>query len=179
MTLERIFKYIGVGVTATVIDFAVYTLLMAIFQQEAGMRLVAQTAAGVVSTISAYFMHSRITWRAHDPGKRGVAMFFIWNALTVLVTRNLLFTVLGACTGIYQFAYTFLSWGFSYEAVESTGVYILVTLVTMTLNYLVYDRLVFSGDKDKAEGDEEIDMEGVGQTGKEVQRQQKRQRKRG
>lgn len=174
MAIPRVFKYIGVGVTATLIDFAVYTLMMIIFNQTASLRPVAQMTAGIVSTISAYLMHSRITWKARDPGRRGVAMFFIWNALTILVIRNFLFGILGSWAGIYQFAYMLFSWIFSYEFVESTGVYILVTVITMTLNYLVYDKLVFSSDNsDKPEGDEQVNMQSVGKTGEKVQRKQK------
>lgn len=165
---KRVFKYIGVGVTATLVDFAVYTTLVAMFQHEASLRGVAQTIAGVVSTIAAYFMHSRITWKEHDPGQRGVAMFFLWNALTVLVIRNALFKVFGAWTGVYQVAYDLLSWAFDYDAVETLGIYGLTTVVTMTLNYLVYDRLVFG--KDKRKGDEEIEVKGVGEARKEVKR---------
>ena len=179
--MNRIFKYIGVGVTATVIDFGVYTLMMIIFQQNPNLRQVAQMIAGVFSTISAYLMHSRITWKARDPGRKGVAMFFLWNALTVLVTRNFLFWVFGLCTGLYQFAYMFLSWGFSYAFVESTGVYALMTIVTMTLNYLVYDNLVFSSDSSshaETKGNEQVDMKSVRQTREKVQRKQKSKSKR-
>ena len=178
--MNRIFKYIGVGVTATVIDFGVYTLMMIIFQQDSNLRQVAQMIAGVFSTVSAYLMHSRITWKTRDPGRKGVAMFFLWNAMTVLVTRNFLFWVLGLCTGLYQFAYMFLSWGFSYAFVESTGVYVLMTIVTMTLNYLVYDKLVFSSDStdhSESKGEKQVDMKGVRQAGEKVQRKQKAKRK--
>ena len=177
--IDRVFKYIGVGVTATVIDFGVYTLFMIIFGEREEFRPIAQMIAGVVSTISAYFMHSRITWKMRDPGRKGVAMFFVWNALTVLVIRNFLFGVLDGLVGLWQFAYMLLGWtGFSYDFVESTAIYILVIVITMVLNYLVYDKLVFSSDKGaESERNEKIDVESVGETGEKVQRKQERKRK--
>lgn len=59
-------------------------------------------------------------------------------------------------TPLYKFAFDIssaINLPFDYNFVESTGVFVLTACVTMTLNYLFYDKLVFGNTKEKAKGD--------------------------
>lgn len=145
--MQKIMKFAGVGVVATIVDFLTYQLVLNVIFY--GNLTAASVVSGVVATFAAYVMHNNITWKERNPGKYGVVVFFIWNAITVFCIRPPLTWVFGQLTGLYQFAYSLTSWIFSYEFVESTGVYVLMITVTMVLNYLVYEKLVFNKAKGK------------------------------
>lgn len=186
--LGKIFKFIGVGVAATLIDYAVYSLVvMVIFGGNTNFAWAGAVSSGVVATFAAFFMHSKITWKDKDPGKYGIIKFFAWNAFVVIAIRPVLTLFFGLLIGLYQFAFMIFDGvgvGFSYEFVESTGIYVLMTAVTMTLNFIFYDKIVFGKKKVAAKsmvdsnlGNEEqrekIDMKSVRKTGEEKQRQSK------
>lgn len=61
--------------------------------------------------------------------------------------------------------------------VESTGIYVLMTIVTMTLNYIFYEKVVFGNvAKVQEKEGEEVDVERVRKAGKETQSQKKTKR---
>lgn len=73
-------------------------------------------------------------------------MFFVWNGLSALAITPFFTWLFGFTTPIYEFAHgitTALHIPFDYNFVESTGIFCLTTAVTMILNYLFYDKLVF------------------------------------
>ena len=110
----------------------------------------ASTISALIATIVAYILHSRITWRARDPGRFGIIKFFLWNLALALAIRPFLAWTMGFLTIIYDFAYGISEWlhlPFTHEYVTSTGVFIFISIVTMVLNYFVYDALVFGRAK--------------------------------
>ena len=173
---KKFFKYVVVGCTITLIDFLIYTLLMAVvFAENVDMAGVASVISGIIATCVAYLLHGNITWKNRDPGKLGVVKFFAWNAFMVILLRPLMSFGFKSLTGLYQFAYMISSaihLPFTYDFVENTGLFVLMTVVTMTLNFLCYDRVVFGGKADKDER-EEVDMYGVWDAGEKEQRQRK------
>ena len=173
---KRLFKYIVVGCTITLADFLIYTVLMAVvFSENVDMAGVASIISGVIATCVAYLLHGNITWKNRNPGKLGVVKFFAWNAFMVILLRPLMSFGFKSLTGLYQFAYMISSaihLPFSYDFVENTGLFVLMTIVTMTLNFLCYDRVVFGGKADKNER-EEVDMYGVWDAGEKEKRQRK------
>ena len=177
---ERTGKFVIVGVIGTIFDYAVYTFCsMVLFGGNADMLWAAGIISGFFATWFAYFMHSRITWKERDPGKYGVIKFFAWNAFAIMVCRPVVINFLRLLGGLYAFAYgvfEFLNIPFSYEFVESTGIYCLMTGIIMVLNFLVYEKLIFGADSSgKAKGGKEVEMESVGQAGKEEKRSKKTQ----
>ncbi len=164
-----VLKYVGVGIGVTLIDFVTYSLLMAlIFSENVDMVGVASVISGIVATFAAYLLHGNITWKTRDPGKFGIVKFFAWNAFMVILLRPLMSVVFKSFTGLYQFGYMISSaihLPFEYDFVENTGIYLLMTVVTMILNFLCYDRVVF-GSADKKQR-EEINVEGVRKSGEE------------
>ena len=182
--MNKIFKFVGVGVACTIIDYALYSLLvMLFFNGDTSQAWLATIISGVVATFAAYELHSHITWKESDPGKFGIVKFFAWNALLVVAIRPALTFIFGLLTGFYQFAFMVsngINLPFSYEFVESTGIFVLMTTVTMILNFLFYNRIVF-GKKKAGELDEnqreKVDVDGVRETGEEKKRQKKSQNK--
>lgn len=176
--MQRVLKFIGGGVAATVVDYVVYTLfVMVIFGGDVGMAWLASIFSGIAATFAAFILHSKITWKERNPGKYGIIKFFAWNAFVIILVRPLLTKLFGLLTGLYQFAFMIsevIHLPFDYDFVESTGIYVLMTIVTMTLNYIFYEKVVF-GDVAKVEEEkrEEIDVKSVRKTGKEAKSQKK------
>lgn len=140
--VKKLMRFAGVGIVAAVVDFLSYQFaLNMLFRDNLTLSAV---FSGVIATFAAYVMHNNITWRERLPGKYGVAKFFIWNAIAVFILRPPLTWAFEQLTWLYDFGYMLLGWVFSYEFIMSTGVYVLMTLVIMVLNYLVYERLVFT-----------------------------------
>ena len=176
--MKRVFKFVGVGLTITLIEYAIYTLLMMVmFGGNAEMAPLATGISGVFAMVIAFFMHSKITWRERDPGKLGIVKFFAWNVVLVTLLRPGLAAFFELPVGIYQFVYMItdaIHLPFTYDFVQSTGIYVLVTAITMTLNFFCYEKVVF-GTKavvKKKEG-KEIKVESVRQARKEEKRETK------
>ena len=149
-------RYFFVGITLTVFNFGAYTLLNLIFL---GIKLTDTTASEneqylwlttlistALTTILAYLMHSRITWKERSITKHSVIRFFIWNALITVAINPGLTQLFSLFTPLYQFAYGIIMWlhlPFSYDFTVSTGAFVLTAIVVMVLNFLFYDRFVF------------------------------------
>lgn len=179
--MGKILKFVGVGFLCTIVDFLVYSLMvMVAFSGDTEKVGIAAMVSGLVATVVAYMLHSRITWKTRDPGKWGVVKFFLWNAFAVLFLRPILTWIFGLLTGLYEFAQMILPF-FSYEFVESTGIYVLMTAVVMVLNFIFYEKIVFGTEKENLsaeadaskEGGKKVDMKRVRQAGKEKQGQRK------
>ena len=142
---KRILKFIGVGLACTAVDYAVYAFcVMVLFGGNTDMAGVGTVISGTVATFAAFILHSKITWRTRNPGKLGIVKFFLWNAFVVIAVRPVLALFFGLFGGLYEFGFMiFGGLGMTYEFVESTGIFGLVLAVTMVLNYVFYDRIVF------------------------------------
>lgn len=165
--IKKVLKFAGVGVIATVVDYLVYQFALNVLF--VGNLAPSAVVSGVVATFAAYVMHNNITWRERNPGKYGVVKFFIWNGIAVFLLRPPLTWIFSTCFDwLYGFVYFLTSWIFNYEFVKSTGVYILMTLVIMLLNFAVYEKLVFT--KEKSVDGEKVDVKSVGKARKEEKR---------
>ncbi len=175
--MNKIFKFIGVGLTVTLIDYLVYSFtMMVIFQGNTDLVWLDSITSGIAGTIAAYVLHSNITWRGRDPGKYGILKFFAWNALLVAVIRPGLTFIFGILDGLYEFAFMLtdgVGLPFTFEFVESTGIYILMTAVIMVLNFLFYDRVVFGTVNKKDDNNKEVDVNSVRKPREEKQRKKK------
>ncbi len=173
--MNKIFKFVGVGITVTLIDYLVYSfVMMVLFGGNTDLVWLGSIISGVVGTIAAYILHSNITWRGRDPGKYGVLKFFGWNILLVAAIRPLLTLFFGLLDGLYEFAFMItdgIGIPFTFEFVESTGIYVLMTVVIMVLNFLFYDRVVFGEVKHKDNGKKKVNVDSVRKSGEEKQSQ--------
>lgn len=162
--MQKILKFAGVGIVATIVDYLIYQLCFWTLGQNVTLSAV---LSGIVATFVAYLGHSHITWKTRDPGRFGIIKFFIWNFVVVIGVRPVLTWFFGLLTGLYEFAFAISGWlhlPFDYAFISSTGIYVLMTIVTMILNFIFYERIVFS--KEKTEG-KQVDVQSVRQAGKE------------
>ena len=70
-TTVRAGKYTFVGIILTIFNFGLYTIIARLMGNNDFLWLdtLISTAA---TTILAYILHSRITWKERDPGKSGI-----------------------------------------------------------------------------------------------------------
>ena len=102
--------------------------------------------ATAVTTVVAYFAHSKITWKERSITKTAIYKFFIWNALLTFAISPALTQLFSLITPLYEFTFNITSalhLPFTYEFVLTTGTFVLTTAVIMILNFLFYDRFVF------------------------------------
>ena len=145
-TSARIGKFAVVGTILALFNFIVYTLLARLVFKNNSLLWADTIISCAVTTVLAYTLHSKITWRERPITKHGVVMFFVWNAALSFLISPLLTWLFGFASFLYEFAFSIssaLHLPFDYAFVESTGVFVLTAAVTMILNYLFYDKLVF------------------------------------
>ena len=149
---KRQVKYVAVGLTITIFNFGVYTLLARVIFNNNDLLWLATLIGTGLAAILAFFLHSKITWKERPPKKSGVAMFFVWNGIMTFALGPFLTWFFRLFTPVYELAHnisSFLRFPFSYEFVESTGVFVFASLVVMVLNYMFYDKLVFGSRRSK------------------------------
>ena len=151
-------KYFIFGVLNTVINYGMYEALALLVFKEEGQLWIATLISGAISIFVGYFLHSKFTWKDREVGKKQLGKFFIWNVVLNVAVRPVLTAFFGLFGFLYKFAFDIcqgIGLGFSYEFVETTGNYVLMTAVTMVINFLVYDKFVFGTKREKKEQSEE------------------------
>ncbi len=143
-------KYFVFGLLNTVINYGMYEVLALLVFKSENQLWIATLISGAISIFVGYYLHSQFTWKDRKIGKKQLGKFFIWNVVMNIAVRPLLTMLFGLFGFLYKFAFDIcqsIGIGFSYEFVESTGNYVLMTAVVMVINYLVYDRFVFGESK--------------------------------
>ena len=151
-TKKNASRYLIIGTSLAIFNFGFYSILANLIINNSDLLWLSNLIATAVTTILAYILHSKITWKERNPGKLGIYKFFIWNAILTFAISPGLTQLFSLITPLYQFAYnisTAMHLPFSYEFVQSTGAFLLTAVVTTILNYFCYDRFVFG--KSKAE----------------------------
>ena len=146
---HRAGKYIVIGVILTLFNFIIYTILAHLINNN-DLLWLDTIISYILATFLAYILHSKSTWKERNPGQSGIIKFFLWNFITALLISPFLTWVFKFITPLYEFTHqisTSLHFPFDYDFVESTGIFCFVTLITMTLNYLFYDKIVFGKEK--------------------------------
>ncbi len=166
--------YFVFGVANTLIVYAIYEVLaLTVFSGENLLPL-ATLISGAVGILTGYLLHSRFTWKERQVGKTELVKFFIWNVILAVAIKPLLTWFFEFWTFLYQFAFSIceaIGIPFSYEFVESTGIFVMMTAVTMVINFLVYDRFVFGTTRKEAKekNREKVDMKSVRESREEVE----------
>lgn len=145
-TTKRVGKFTIIGIVLSIFNFLVYTFLARIIFSGNELLWLDSMISYALATILAYLLHSKITWKERYPGQSGIIKFFLWNFITALLVSPFFTWLFGFLTPLYQGIHqlsTNLSLPFDYNFIESTGIFCLTTAVTMVLNYLFYDKLVF------------------------------------
>lgn len=139
-------KFIIVGIILTLFNFLIYTFFARVIFSSNDLLWLDSIVAYLLTTFLAYFMHCKITWKDRHPTKTGIVGFFFWNIVTAIAISPFFTWFFTLFKSLYEFLFNFssmLSLPFDYNFIESTFVFCFTTLITMILNYLFYDRLVF------------------------------------
>ena len=150
-TAKRTGKFIIIGTILALFNFAIYTFLARVIFNSNELLWLDSIISYILATVLAYFLHSRITWKERHPTKKGVAMFFLWNLITAILISPFFTWLFGNIKPLYEFLFNIsnsLHLPFDYNFIESTSIFCLTTCVTMVLNFIFYDRLVF-GSKEE------------------------------
>jgi glycosyltransferase involved in cell wall biosynthesis/putative flippase GtrA len=146
MKRHRTIKFVIVGITLTLINFAIYTFLARIVMSTNELLWLDSLISYFLTTFAAFLLHSKITWKERRPTEFGVIKFFLWNFLTALLISPFFAWFFKQITPLYESVFNLTSaihLPLDYNFIESTGVFVLTTCITMILNFLFYDKLVF------------------------------------
>ncbi len=154
--VKRTGKFIIIGTILALFNFLIYTFLARIVFNSNELLWVDSIISYALATILAYVLHSKITWKERPVTQHGKLMFFVWNGLTAIAISPFFTWLFGFITPIYEFAhqtFTVLHIPFDYNFVESTGIFCFTTAVTMVLNFLFYDKLVFGESRQEKQNE--------------------------
>lgn len=146
-------RYLVIGIIITLFNFGLYTLIARLINNN-DLLWLSSLIASVISTILAFILHSRITWKERDPGKLGIYKFITWNLIMSIAIGPFFTWLFSLITPLYEFAHNISSaihLPFDYSFVQSTGVFILTSIVTMTINFIFYDKFIFGKKKEEKE----------------------------
>lgn len=149
-TSFRIGKFAIVGTILALFNFAIYTFLARVIFNSNELLWLDTIISYTLATILAYILHSKITWKERPVTNHGILMFFVWNGITSFIISPLLTWLFGFITHVYEFIFGIsqsIHLPFDYNFIESTSIFCLTTAVTMILNFLFYDKLVFDDTK--------------------------------
>lgn len=139
-------RYLIIGVSLALFNYGLYTILSNLIIKNNDLIWLSTFIATGFTTVLAYILHSRITWKERPISKTAIYKFFIWNIMLTVVINPLLTQLFSYITPLYDFAFNIISSlniPFSYEFVLTTGAFVLTTIITTIMNYFLYDRFVF------------------------------------
>ncbi len=143
-------RYAIIGIILAVFNYGLYALIANLIIKDSDYLWLSSFIASAFTTILAYILHSKITWKERKPTKKSIYRFLIWNIILTIAINPGLTQLFGLITPLYQFAYNIsqsLHFPFSYEFTQSTGAFVLTAIITTILNFLFYDRFVFGKAK--------------------------------
>lgn len=149
-TSKHAARYLIVGILVTIFNYVLFAILSNLIIQNNDLIWLSNFIATAITTIVAYFAHSKITWKEREVTKHSIIRFFIWNAMLTVAIAPSFTQLFSLFTPLYEFAYNITSaihLPFSYEFVLTTGAFILNSIVIMILNFLFYDKFVFGKKK--------------------------------
>ena len=156
-TSEHAIRYLIIGTTLALFNYGLYTVLSNFVIKNNDLLWLSTFIATGATTILAYILHSKITWKERPISKTAIYKFFIWNILLTVAINPILTQLFSYITPLYEFAYNITSSlhiPFSYEFVLTTGAFVLTTIVTTLMNYFLYDKFVFGKSKKQKENKE-------------------------
>ena len=145
-------KYFVIGIILALFNFGLYTIIARWIFNNNDLLWLSTLIATLITTILGYILHSKITWKERAPKKSGIYGFFIWNIATALIINPVLTWFFSILTPIYDFAFNIsssLRFPFDYNFIQSTGAFGFTAIITMILNFLFYDKIVFENNKEK------------------------------
>ena len=150
-TSQHVIRFTIIGIVLTLFNFILYSVLANLIFKNDNLLWLASLIGTLVSTILAYILHSKITWKERPISKTAIYKFFLWNLALAFIFYPALTQLFSLITPLYEFAYNLfqnMQIPFSYDFVLSTGSFVLASTITMIINFLFYDKFVF-GKKTK------------------------------
>lgn len=147
---KRASRYVIIGIIVTIFNYGLYTILANLIINNNNLLWLSTFISTALTTILAYILHSKITWKERHIAKTTVYRFFIWNAILAVAIGPWLTQLFSLFTPLYDLTHNIfntLHLPFAYEFIQSTGAFILTSIVIMVLNYLFYDKFVFQKTK--------------------------------
>lgn len=145
-TSRHAIRYFFVGVAVTVFNYVLFAILSNLIIKNNDFLWLSNLIATAITTIVAYILHSKITWKERSITKTSIYKFFIWNAIITFAISPLLTQLFSYITPLYEFAFNITSaihLPFDYEFILTTGSFALTSIVIMVINFLFYDKFVF------------------------------------
>lgn len=143
-------RYLIIGITITIFNFGLYSVLANLIINNNNLLWLSTLISTLASTILAYILHSKITWKERPLTKIAIYKFFIWNLATAIFIGPFFTQLFSLITPLYDLAFNIfqsLNISFTYDFVQSTGAFVLTAIVTTILNFFFYDRFVFGKKK--------------------------------
>ncbi len=143
-------RYLIIGTSLAIFNFGFYTILANLIIKNNDFLWLSTFISTLATTILAYILHSKITWKERPITKSAKYKFFIWNILLAVAIGPLLTQLFSLITPLYQFAFNIsqaINLPFTYEFILSTGAFVLTAIVTTILNFFFYDKFVFGKAK--------------------------------
>ncbi|MBR2710057.1 GtrA family protein [Candidatus Saccharibacteria bacterium] len=156
-TSKHASRYLIVGILVTVFNYALFAILSNLIIKNNDLIWLSNFIATAITTIVAYFAHSRITWKEREVTKHSIIRFFIWNIILTVAIAPGFTQLFSLFTPLYKLAYDITSaihLPFSYEFVLTTGAFALNSIVIMILNFLFYNKFVFGKAKESKKQEE-------------------------
>ncbi len=151
-TSKHAARYIIIGTFLAFFNYGLYTVLSNFIINNNNLIWLSSFISTAITTVLAYILHSRITWKERPISKTAIYKFFIWNIILTVAIYPVLTQLFSYLTPLYVFAYSitsFLRIPFTYEFVLTTGAFVLTTIITTLMNYFLYDKFVFGKSKNQ------------------------------
>lgn len=145
-TSKHASRYLIIGITLAIFNYALYTVLTNLIIKNNDLLWLSSFISTGLTTILAYILHSKITWKERPISKTTIYKFFIWNIILTVAIGPIFTQLFSLITPLYQLAFNIfqsLHIPFSYELTLTTGAFLLTAVVTTILNFFFYDKFVF------------------------------------
>lgn len=139
-------RYLIIGIILTLFNYGLYAILSNLIIKNNDLIWLSTFIATGATTILAYILHSRITWKERPISKTAIYKFFIWNIILTVAVGPILTQLFSFITPLYEFAFNIfqaIHIPFSYDFTLTTGAFVLTTIVVTIMNYFLYDKFVF------------------------------------
>ena len=153
-TSKHATRYLFVGITLAVFNYCSYAILSNLIIKNNSLIWLSSFIASFITTILAYILHSKITWKERPLSKTALYKFFIWNILLTVAINPGLTQLFSLLTPLYEFTFHIfetLHIPFSYEFTLTTGAFVLTAIITTIMNFFLYDKFVFGKTKQNKE----------------------------
>lgn len=143
-------RYLIIGTCLALFNYGSYAILANLIIKNNDLIWLSTFIATAATTILAYILHSKITWKERPVTKTAIYKFLIWNILLTILINPVLTQLFSYITPLYDFAFNIiqnLHIPFTYDFTLTTGAFVLTAIVTTIMNFLLYDKFVFSKTK--------------------------------